>query len=76
MPSTTLTGGGTAYERFQERILGKIYGGTGAVLQGHLENALFAQNILIQGSIFNRTGERLALAEDTIAGEDSHVAGS
>jgi len=76
MPSVTLTGGGTSYERFQQTILGKIYGGTGAVLQGHLENALFTQNILIQGSIFNRTGERLALAEDTIAGEDSHVAGS
>jgi len=76
MPSVSITGGGTQYERFQGVFIDRFYGGASTVMQGHLEVGDLNQDILIQDSIFNRAGERLAMAGDSIAGSDSHVAGS
>jgi len=75
MPSATLGGGGTRFERFQQMIIDKFTGGTSAVLLGHLLDSEKVQGIVARGTIFHRSGQRFAVAGDTAAGEP-HVAGS
>jgi len=76
MPSVSITGGGTTYEQFQQALIDKLFAGASTVLQGHLEVGDLNQDFLVLESIFNSAGQRLAMAGDTVAGTDSHVAGS